>query len=72
MKERVLKLISKYTEAENITPESALIADLGLSSFDLVAIVADFEDEFEIEVPDRDVMSFVTVQDILNYLEKKQ
>lgn len=72
MKERVLKLISKYTEAENITPESALIADLGLSSFDLVAIVADFEDEFEIEVLDRDVMSFVTVQDILNYLEKKQ
>ena len=72
MKERVLKLISKYTEAENITPESALIADLGLSSFDLVAIVADFEDEFDIEVPDRDVMSFVTVQDILNYLEKKQ
>ena len=72
MRERVLKLISKYTEAENITPESALIADLGLSSFDLVAIVADFEDEFDIEVPDRDVMSFVTVQDILNYLEKKQ
>ena len=72
MKERVLNLISKYTEAENITPESALIADLGLSSFDLVAIVADFEDEFEIEVLDRDVMSFVTVQDILNYLEKKQ
>ena len=72
MRERVMNLIGKYTEAENITPESALIADLGLSSFDLVGIVADFEDEFDIEVQDRDIMSFVTVQDILNYLEKKQ
>ena len=71
MLERVKRIIGKYTEVADITPESALAADLGLSSFDLVAIIAEFEDEFEIEVPDRDVMSFVTVQDILNYLEKK-
>lgn len=71
MLERVKNIIGKYTEAADITPESTLAADLALSSFDLVAIVAEFEDEFEIEVPDRDVMSFVTVQDILTYLEKK-
>ena len=71
MLERVKSIIGKYTEAADITPESTLAVDLALSSFDLVAIVAEFEDEFEIEVPDRDVMSFVTVQDILTYLEKK-
>ena len=42
MLDRVKNIISKFTEAETITPESALGADLGLSSFDLVSIVAEF------------------------------
>lgn len=70
MLDRVKNIISKYTEAEAITPESALAADLGLSSFDLVSIVAEFEEEFDIEVEDRDITGFVTVGDILAYLEE--
>ena len=61
---------SLYTEAEEITPESALVADLGLSSFDLVSIVAEFEEEFDFEVPDRDITGFLTIRDILTYIEE--
>jgi acyl carrier protein len=71
MLERVQSIIAKFTEAEEITPESALAADLGLSSFDLVSIVAEFEDEFDLEVPDRDIPGFVTVGDILRYIEER-
>ena len=70
MLERVQNIIAKYTEAETITPDSALAADLGLSSFDVVSIVAEFEDEFDIEVPDRAITTFVTIRDIVAYLEK--
>ena len=70
MLEHVKTIIAKYTDAEEITPESALVADLGLSSFDLVSIVAEFEDEFDLEVPDRDIPGFITVGDIVAYLEK--
>ena len=70
MLDRIRKIISKYTEADEITPDSALGADLGLSSFDLVSIVGEFEDEFDIEVEDRDIATFVTVSDIMAYLEK--
>lgn len=69
MFDQVKDILSKYTD-EEITPESSIMADLGLTSFDLVAIVAEFEDEFDIEVEDRDVMGFVTVQDVLDYLEE--
>ena len=72
MFEQVKGIIEKYTEVETITPESELGADLGLSSFDLVAVVTDFEDTFGLEVPDRDLVSFVTVQDILDYIQAHQ
>lgn len=69
MLERVKAILSGYTEVENITEKSQLRADLELSSFDLVAIVTEFEDAFEIEISDRDLGKFVTVDDILKYLE---
>lgn len=70
MLDRIRKIIGKYTDAEEITPESALMADLHLSSFDLVSIVTEFEEEFGIEVADRDIMKFVTIGDIMKYLEE--
>ena len=70
MFEEVKQILSHYTEAE-ITPNCALAADLGLSSFDVVAIVSEFEDRFDIEVEDRDIASFVTLGDIMAYLEAR-
>ena len=69
MFERVRDIIQKYTDVQDITPDSVLTADLGLSSFDLISIISDFEGQFDIEVDDRDIMRFVTVRDIMNYLE---
>ena len=71
MFERIVRIISKYTEAEDITPASALMGDLGLSSFDVVSIVSEFEEEFDIEVEDRDIPGFVTVSDIQSFLEER-
>jgi acyl carrier protein len=69
MFDKVKDIIQKYTDVRDITPESVLTKDLGLSSFDLISIISDFEEQFEIEVDDRDIMRFVTVRDIMNYLE---
>ena len=69
MLEKVKYILSQYTEVIEITEESSLTADLGLSSFDLVSIVTDFEDEFDIKISDRDIAGFVCVNDILDYLK---
>lgn len=71
MFEKVKDIISNFTEVEDITPESSLMGDLELTSFDLVALVAEFEAEFDIEVEDREIMDFVTVGDIVKFLEEK-
>ena len=53
-----------------ITPDSALVEDLGLNSLEVVNLVVDFEDEFGIEVPDHVIPTMHTVRDIVEYLEK--
>lgn len=67
--EQLKKILSNYTESIEITESSALQADLGLCSFDVVSIVTDVEDTFEIEISDREIANFITVKDILKYIE---
>jgi len=70
MFDKVKKILENYTESE-IKEDSSLVGDLGLSSLDIVSIVADFEDEFNIKIEDKDIYNFLTVDDILKYLEEK-
>ncbi len=69
MFENVKKILSKYTDEPKIELQSTLEADLGLSSFDVVEIVTEFEEEFGIEISDRDIGKFAYVKDIVDYLE---
>ncbi len=71
MFEKVKTILAKYTDAP-ITETSSLQADLGLSSFDVIAIVCEFEEAFGTEIPDRDIRKMVTVQDITDYFRLKQ
>ena len=71
MFDKVKEIISKYTEAENITEDLSLTNDLALTSLDVVSMVGDFEDAFDIEIADEDVMQIKTVGDILGYHKKK-
>ena len=71
MFDEVKEIISKYTEAENITEDLSLTQDLKLTSLDVVSMVGEFEDAFDIEIADEDVMQIKTVGDILEYLKKR-
>lgn len=72
MLERVKKILLNYTEvpASEITLETDLVKDLDLNSLDVVNIVVAFEDEFEIEIPDRVISTLTKVEDIVKYLEE--
>lgn len=73
MIERIKNILSEFTKfpIENMTEESNLVVDLGLDSFDVVNIVVAFEDEFNIEIPDRYIKEFITIGTIKEYLEKR-
>lgn len=69
MFDKVKKILLKYTETTNIEPQCLLGADLGFSSFDVISIIVDLEEEFHVEFSDRDIGGFVCVNDILEYLK---
>ena len=72
MLEKVKKILLDYTEtpASEITLKTDLVKDLDLNSLDVVNIVVSFEDEFEIEIPDRVISTLTKVEDIVKYLEE--
>ncbi len=70
MFERTVAILSEFVSDGEITMDSVLIDDLGLSSLDVINLVAEFEDEFDIEVPDRIIPTLRTVKDIVDYLEE--
>ena len=71
MFEKVKTILRQYTDVETIEETSMLQADLGLNSLDVVELVVEFEDTFHIEIADRDLTKFVSVKDIVEYLETK-
>lgn len=71
MFDKVKEILSKYTEAESITEDVSLTQDLMLTSLEVVSMVGDFEDIFDIEIADEEIMKMKTVGDILEYLKKQ-
>jgi len=69
--EKVRNIIAKQLEldAESITMDSRLIEDLKADSLDVVELIMDLEQEFDIEIPDEELPKVRTVSDIVNYVE---
>lgn len=72
MTDRVIAMLSEYTEMEqrDISRDTSLVGDLGLSSLDIMNLAVLFEEKFDIEIPDRKVSEFVTVGDVADYLRE--
>lgn len=70
MTDRVIAMLAEYTEIEkrDISRDTSLVGDLGLSSLDIINIAVLFEEEFDTEIPDRKASEFVTVGDVADYL----
>lgn len=71
MLDKVISIISEYQDipADTIHADSYLVNDLGFTSYDVVSLVGKFEDEFDIEVPDRKIKLMKTVDDIVKFIE---
>ena len=59
-------------EADEVTIESTVIADLGADSLDIVELIMAFEEEFGIEIPDEAAEKIKTVQDVVTYIDQNK
>ena len=69
MFEQLKEIIVNYVEveAENITPESRFVEDLGFTSFDFMNMLGEIEDAFDIEVDPQKAGNIRTVQEAVDY-----
>jgi acyl carrier protein len=56
-------------DASIITPDAELTADLGINSIELANLVMLCEEKFDITIEDDDIHKFVTVSDVVSFLE---
>ena len=70
--DRIKKIIVDRlgVDGSKITENSSFIADLGADSLDIVDLIMVFEEEFNLEIPDKDVEKIKTVGDMIKYLDK--
>ncbi|KAK0736585.1 acyl carrier protein-like protein [Apiosordaria backusii] len=69
--ERIKELLSgfdKVNNPENITETAHFANDLGLDSLDTVEVVMAIEEEFSIEIPDKDADTIHSVDKAIEYI----
>ena len=69
-KTKIIKILQEHFNTEIDNTDLSLIDDIGADSLDVVEIVMQIEEEFDIEIPDEEVEKLTTVQEIIDYVEK--
>jgi len=72
IKDRVINIVCEQmgVSKDRVTPETSFINDLGADSLDTVELVMEFEDEFDLNIPDEDAEKIQTVGDAIKYIEE--
>jgi acyl carrier protein len=67
---KVVEIISEQmgTEKSEITRETSFINDLNADSLDTVELVMEFEDEFDMSIPDEEAEKIQTVGAAIDYI----
>ena len=57
-------------EESRVVPEANFLDDLGADSLDIVELIMEFEEEFDLEIPDEDAETITTVGAAVDYINK--
>ena len=55
-------------DVSRVVPEASFLDDLGDDSLDTVELIMEFEEEFDLEIPDEDAEKITTVGAALEYI----
>lgn len=69
--EKLQKIIAEVlnVDADEITPDTTFVDDLGADSLDVFQIIMGIEEEFDIEIPNEEVEKIVSVGDAVEAIK---
>jgi len=67
---KVIEIVSEQMgkDASEITRETSFVNDLNADSLDTVELVMEFEDQFELSIPDEEAEKIQTVGQAIDYI----
>jgi len=74
IEERVVEIVSENlgVSKESVARQTRFIEDIGADSLDIVELVMELEEEFEITIPDEQAEKIKTVGEAIDYIEREQ
>lgn len=72
MIDKLREIICRFVDIDpnSLTEDTNIRTELGLNSLELVNIAVAIEDEFDIEIPDREAINIETLGDAAKLIEK--
>ena len=64
----IQRTVAEVTGSTNLMMETDFVKDLRLNSYDIMNIVCAFEEQFDVEIPNRDVWQMRQVKDVVAYM----
>ena len=73
MFEKVQAILARQLRVDpaRVTPEAQIKKDLGADSLDILQLLMRIEDQYGIVIPDKALATFLTVGDVVTYLEQE-
>lgn len=73
IEQRVIEIVCNQTNStpDDVTSDTKILQDLIADSLDMVELVMEFEDEFDISISDEEVARLITIEDIVKLIESK-
>ncbi len=72
VEEKVIEIVAEQMSVDKseITRETSFVNDLNADSLDTVELVMEFEDEFELSIPDEEAEKIQTVGQAIDYIKE--
>ncbi len=73
VEERVIDIVAEQlgVSKDQITRETDIANDLGADSLDIVELVMEFEDEFEINIPEEAAENITTIGQVIDHIKEE-
>jgi len=72
IQEKVIEIVAEQmgVDKSELTRETSFVNDLNADSLDTVELVMEFEDEFELSIPDEEAEKIQTIGQAIDYIKE--
>ena len=67
---KVKDILSDYIDMDSneIKLGTRLAEDLGLNSYEFMSVIGEIEEEFDVELDEREIVKLISIADLLDYI----